>query len=262
MDWNRESELFELDLDDSVRVSRGANPSESDSLLGRDRHSHLELDFETDPISEARLAAASAVDGAVERLKHALYTVRKGLPVPHDVEEAMDRFFTRTRHSGKQFQELIERIEPVSEWIKTVSARKVDSGASFPSTAQRCVIDALISCGTHSAFTFPAYLNAGKSKPFGSNFEPMIALLPRWFGQSAEPQALILLHETLHFSYEDIKEGKHKGTKSRWRNANAYVGLVATLGGLTLPSGFDRRLTAGAGEAAKGSCFSKAIKKC
>lgn len=210
-------EYFELEADTIFE-------SDSDE---DDFEKEFEFEFETGPIGQARAAASEAVRRTVERLEHAISARDDRLPIPHDVDDAMEKYFKGTR-SGK-LDELLARIRPMQQWILDIPAEQVTSPAPFADPFQQGVIRKAIGTGKPPAAAFPPD-EPTRNPKYGASYRPTIALFPTWYAAGAEPlQPTRFLHEAFHYAYIDLR-GHPK--RNRWRNAFAYQGLVSALGGL------------------------------
>jgi hypothetical protein len=186
------------------------------------------------PIAKAKEDGVAALRRTVERLEHAMYTRDRGLPIPHDADEAMERFFKGTGFD--KLEELRDRIKPLIEWLPNIPIRVIPTpvpagtpyesfhnffiGQSTPGAAcppNKCV--PANHCPQGTCPTGQCTCDAG-----------FIALYPTWFkAVNAKLQAAQLIHEAFHYSYLEILHGP-----SRWHDAFAYQGLVSVLGGLSI----------------------------
>jgi len=192
-----------------------------------------------DAIAKAKEDGVAALKRAVERLEHAIYARDRGLPIPHDVDEALTRFFKGT--GLDKLGELRDRIKPLIEWLPNISIRVIR--APVPAgTPYKKFHDFFIGQGAPGVACPPNKCVPADNCPQGTCpagectcNTGFIALYPKWF-TTPTLQATQLIHEAFHYSYLNILHGP-----SRWDDAFAYQGLVSVLGRLPIGNLLNRR---------------------
>ena len=187
-----------------------------------------------DPISKAKADAVAALRKSVERLEHAIYTRDRRLPIPHDVDKAMGRFFKGTGFD--KLEELRDRIKPLIEWLPHIPIRvittPVPAGEPYNSFHNFFINQGAPGSACPPNRCVPANNCTQGTCPTGQCTcgTGFIALYPTWFmATNAQLQAGQLIHEAIHYSYLQILHGP-----SRWEDAFAYQGLICVLGGLPI----------------------------
>jgi hypothetical protein len=191
------------------------------------------------PIAKAKEDGVAALRRTVERLEHAIYTRDRRLPVPHDVDEAMERFFKGTGFD--KLEELRDRIKPLIEWLPNIPIREFPQPVPA-GTPYKKFHDFFTGQGAPGSACPPNKCVPGNICPQGvcpagqcTCDTGFIALYPTWF-KDAQLQAGQLIHEAFHYSYPDILHGP-----SRWIDAFAYQGLVSVLGRLPIGNTLSKR---------------------
>lgn len=168
------------------------------------------------PIGQAKADCVAALTRTSGRLQHAIYNRDQGIIIPHDVDDALTRFFPGTQYTS--FEDLQARIEPMIEWLPNIQIKTIP-----PIPANDIAIIKKVHNKALAAKDPPAFAVA---PGLGS----YIAVYPTWY---ADPllQATRLLHEAYHYSFPFMRG--HPKNKP-WDNSVAFQGFVSVLGGLPI----------------------------
>jgi len=171
-------------------------------------------------VAQARADASYALSRTAERVEHAINTRDNNLPVPHDVDEALTRFFPGTSHGD--LEELLARIKPMVDWIQKIPVRPIIPVSMSP---------IIFPPGTPHAAEHGMAINIMPAIAIAAPDLPppnYIGLYPAWYADQAL-QATRLLHEAYHFSYPTIRG---HDPNQPWTNPFAYQRFVSIVGGL------------------------------
>jgi len=194
-----------------------------------------------DAITKAKEDGVVALKRTIDRLEHAIHTRDRRLPIPHDVDDALARFFKGTGFD--KLEELRDRIKPLIEWLPNIPIRVIPKPVPA-GTPYKSFHDVFTGHDAPGAACPPNKCVPANNCPQGTCpagectcDTGFIALYPKWFAAAnAKLQATQLIHEAFHYSYLEILHGP-----SRWHDAFAYQGLVSILGGLPIGNLLNRR---------------------
>ena len=167
------------------------------------------LDF----VGQARSDAIAALDWTVERLHHAI-SARDGIGIiPHDVDDALYRFFPG--FDTKFLDDILARIQPMGGWIPNVPVHSV------PRPAPAGFRDAALLNQVNT----PAHTLVRRVLPMMDPGPDYVVVFPEWYNDAAL-QATRLLHEFFHFLFVGMYHNKPLNDAFGWQ------GFVSQVGGL------------------------------
>jgi hypothetical protein len=167
------------------------------------------------PIDQARSDVVAAITYAVERLQSVISDRGTTPIVPHDVDDALCRFFPG--FGPDRLEDILARVQPMIAWVPQIPAYPV------PRPAPAGFRDAALL----NLVTYPAQAMVHRDLPSMAPGDDYIALFPDWYSDPSL-QATRFLHEVMHYSWPGMH---HTGI---WDNAFAWQGLISSIGGLTM----------------------------
>jgi hypothetical protein len=170
------------------------------------------------PIEQARSDAGAALAYAIERVRAAI-SARDGIGiVPHDVDDALRRFFPGFDDSF--LEDILARIQPMGGWLPNMLVRRIPFA---PGTAPPGYRDAVL-------------LNSGAISPYAHTFVrrvlPMMdpgpdyaMVFPDWY-KEPDLQATRLLHESFHYMFVGMYHAPPLNDAFAWQG---FVSIVSGL---------------------------------
>jgi hypothetical protein len=175
------------------------------------------------PQEQAREEVANALLTASRKLDQAIQNRNNDVPLPMDVFEAYERFFSG---SGPDKLDLLKtRIDDAMRWIQTIPFDPI------PNPVPPGYRDEVLH---RKGIAKPALHAAAIQPPLSADF--YIALYPPWYAD-ASTRTAVIVHELFHFFLNVSHNLAPAPTEPPWENARSYQGFVGTLAGLPEPAG-------------------------